>query len=142
MLLILVYSLIALMVVTVVVSAGTVHLVRHRLLAVADGAALDAAGALDRPGFYAPAGPQGRAVVPLTDASVRAAAAAYVAASPAAGRLSGLRIDDSTGSPDGATAQVGLVAVAELPLLGIVTKAWSKGVTVRVTARARVRRLD
>jgi hypothetical protein len=141
MLLILVYCLIALALVMVVGSATAVHLVRHRLLVVADGAALDAADALDRQGFYAASGGAGTptAVVPLTDESVRAAATEFLASSPAAQRFSGLGIDEPTGTPDGATAEVSLVAVAPVPLIGAVTGTWTRGITVRVTARARAR---
>ncbi len=141
-LLVLVYALIAFALVTVVVGVSAVHLGRHRLLAVADAAALDAADALDRQAFYAGTG-GGRPVDPrapvivLTDASVRGSVQEYLRTSGAGQRLDGLAVGEPTGTPDGSTAEVTLVAVVRLPLLSTVLAGWSDGVAVRVTARAR-----
>jgi hypothetical protein len=142
MLLVVVYTLISFSLVTVVVSASAVHLARHRLLSVADAAALDAADALDRPGFYGsadrPAGPgTGDRVVPLSDASVRDSVRAYLADSGAAGRFTGLAVAGPTGTPDGSTAEVTLTAVVRLPMVGAVLAPWTDGVPIRVTAHAR-----
>ena len=141
-LLVLVYALIALGLVTVVVSASAVHLGRHRLLSVADAAALDAADALDRPGFYGaggrPGGPRtGERVVRLSDESVRQSVRAYLADSGADARFTRLTVADPTGTPDGATAEVTLTAVVRLPMVGAVLAPWRDGVPVTVTARAR-----
>jgi hypothetical protein len=142
MLLIIIYSLIAFSLVTVVVGASAVHLGRHRLLAVADAAALDAADALDRPGFYGAdglsAGPGvGERVVRLSDASVRESVHRYLHDVGAEQRLPGLAATDPTGTPDGSTAEVTLTAVIPLPLVGAVLAPWSDGVPIRVTAHAR-----
>jgi hypothetical protein len=142
MLLIVVYALIAFSLVTVVVGASAVHLGRHRLLAVADAAALDAADALDRPGFYGaggqPGGPDmGERVVRLSDASVRDSVRRYLLDAGTGQRFTGLAITDPTGTPDGATAEVTLAAVIRLPLVGVVLAPWSDGVRVQATARAR-----
>lgn len=145
-LLILIYVVISLGLVAVVVSASAVHLGRHRLLAVADAAALDAADALDRPGFYRAGSPQagpgtGELVVRLTDESVRDSVATYVATSRAGSgtgdRVARLAVAEPTGTPDGVTAEVTLTTVVRLPLAGTVLAAWSDGVPVTATARAR-----
>ena len=73
--------------VAAVLIAGTVavtsaHLSRMRLLDVADGAALSAANALDDAAYREGVG----TAVPLSNASVRERAAAYVGGRPAAGK--------------------------------------------------------
>jgi hypothetical protein len=143
-LLVLVYALIVLAVLFTAASATAVHLARHRLLAVADGAALDAANALDRQRFYAEVGGAGPApdrVISLSAASVQASVQAYLLASPQAGHLDQAVVAEPTGSPDGSTAEVTLTTVARVPLLSTVTGDRAGGVTVRVTARARARQL-
>ena len=132
------YAVVVLALVLVVTEATSVHLARHRLLAVADSAALDAADALDAARFYSlgGAGPPDR-VVALSDASVRESVAAYLAASREPAALGEVRVADPTGSPDGATAEVSLTASVRLPFVSAVLS--RDAVTVRVTARARAR---
>jgi hypothetical protein len=135
------YALIVLALVFTAASATAVHLTRHRLMSLADGAALDAADALDRQRFYAElggAGPGPDQVVALTGESVRTSVAGYLAAAPGAAALGGVVMGDPTDSPDGFTSQVTLVARARLPLLPVVLGDRA-GITVRVTARARAR---
>ncbi|HEY6798381.1 MAG TPA: hypothetical protein VI248_27190, partial [Kineosporiaceae bacterium] len=77
------YALIVLAVVFAGASATAVHLARHRLLSVADAAALDAADALDARRYYAEVGGAGMAperVVSLSAASVRASVTSFLAA--------------------------------------------------------------
>lgn len=136
LLLALVYGLIGLALVTVVVSASAVHLERKKLFAVADAAALDAADALDTSGYYARGGARLSGGVPLTDESVRASVAAYVGGETAAG-FEGFVVGSPTGTPDGETAEVTLLAVARLPLVSSVLSPWSEGIGLRVTARSR-----
>lgn len=138
LLLILVYALICVALVTVVVSASAVHLERKRLLALADAAALDAADAVDVDAFYSGAGAAPGGGVPLTDASVRASVEEYAAAAAAAQRFEAFAIGPGTGTPDGRTAQVTLVARARPPLLlSSVIAAFSDGIPLVVTSRAR-----
>lgn len=137
LLLLLGYALIALVLVTVVASASSVHLQRKRLLAVADAAALDAADALDVATFYGPRGVRPGDGVPLTDASVREAVAEHLALRGTATGVNSLRVAAPTGTPDGVTAEVTLAAVAQVPLVSVVLDGWSDGVPLRVTARAR-----
>ena len=78
-LLILGFTAVALMLVVGGVDATAVQLARTRMLDAADGAALDAADALDEAGAYG----QGLdEAVRLTDATVQQAAAGYLAAQP------------------------------------------------------------
>ncbi len=139
LLLVLVYTLISAALVLVVTSAASVHLTRHRLQTVADAAALDAADALDATRFYrGGAGPDG-APVPLSSDTVADSVTAYLSASGAAGRFQDLAVAPSTGSPDGTTAEVTLVAVSPPPPAGRLLASWSDGVPVTVTGRARAR---
>jgi hypothetical protein len=136
-LLVLGYTLIALVLVSVVVGASAVHLTRHRLQTLADGAALDAADALDRSRFYSGGAVAGPAPVPVSDATVRAEASAFLAASGAGQRFSQLTLAGPTDTPDGLTARVSLSARARLPLVTSVLAPWARGITVTVTASAR-----
>jgi hypothetical protein len=142
LLLVIIYALIAFSLVTVVVGISAVHLGRHRLLAVADAAALDAADALDRPGFYGagglPPGPgTGQRVVRLSDASVRDSVQRYLGDADLGHRFAALAMSSPTGTPDGTTAEVTLTAVIRLPLVGAVLTPWSDGVLISVTSHAR-----
>jgi uncharacterized membrane protein len=140
-LLIIVYALIALAVVTVTVGVSAVQLGRHRLLAVADAAALDAADALDRPAFYRSAEtaavPADGPAVRLSDASVRDSVRRYLGEIEAPQRFRALTLAEPTGTPDGSTAEVTLAAVVPLPMVGTVLAPWADGIPIRVTARAR-----
>lgn len=129
------FAAFALALVLVVATATAVHLERKRLLSLADGAAADAATAVDLARYYTEAGEETR--VPLTDGTVEAAATDYLQAAPAAAWLAGLRIVEPTGTPDGITAQVSLAAVAHPPFLPWALMPWSDGIALRVTATAR-----
>jgi hypothetical protein len=152
MLLLLGYCVIALLLVSVIVAATSVHLTRHRLLAVADGAALDAADALDVDRFYAVGGATGDqgggdraggggmqagAPVLLSDASVRRSVSDYLPVAAADQPFPTPAVGPGTGSPDGVTAQVTLTTTARIPLMSGVLRPWAGGVRVSVTARAR-----
>jgi hypothetical protein len=133
------YAAIVLALILTTAAATSVHLARHRLMTIADGAALDAADALDSRRFYAElggAGPGPDQVVALTADSVRASVTDYLAAAPATAQLPVVEIDRPTGSPDGFTAEVTLLTRVRPALLPAflgdrVT------VEIRVTARAR-----
>ena len=144
MLLVLGYTVVVLLLVTVVAGATSVHLTRHRLMAVADAAALDAADALDVPAFYT-SGVAATSVdpqvpvdpVPLSDASVRASVAQYLAVAAPLQSFPAPALGAGTGSPDGVTAQVTLTTTARIPLVSAVLRPWAGGLPVTVTARAR-----
>lgn len=125
-------------VVIMMLIAGTVavtsaHLARMRLLDVADGAALSAANALDDSAYRSGVG----ASVPLSDASVRQRAAAYVGSHERPTGVVGWRLGTGTGSPDGRTAVVDLTGEAELPMVGAALRELGVRITIHVTSRAR-----
>src|SRR5665648_624778 len=134
------YVVLALLLVGVVVSATAVHLQRKQLLILADLAALEAADALDTGAYYtgAPASePSADApLVRLTPSGVADSVDGYLTNAPAADRFTDLAVVEAT-TTDGRTARVTLRAVAQVPLLNIVTAAWSDGIELQVTARAR-----
>lgn len=133
------FAALALLLMTAVVSATSVHLERKHLLVLADDLALAAADSLDLDAFYGgrAAAPSTGAVVPLTDTGVRRSVAASLGALPGTGSgLDGLQVE-SAGSPDGRTARVTLTAVARPALISWVTAPWSDGILMRVTSSAR-----
>lgn len=134
MLLSIAFGVLALLLVTAVVSATGVHLERKRLLALADLAALDAADALDEDVYYTRG--EGDAVLVLTSGRVRDAVEAHLAASPEAERLDELTVLHA-GTSDGRTAEVTLGAVARPVLLSWVTAGWSDGIALTVSTSAR-----
>ncbi len=133
------FGALALLLVTAVVSATSVHLERKRLLGLADQVALEAADSLDLTAFYrgrAPRPTEG-AVVPLTDADVRRAVEEYLTDhGHAAAGLDGLTVVEAV-SDDGRTARVTLGAVARPALVSWITAPWSDGISLQVTSSAR-----
>lgn len=127
-------GLLALLLVTAVVSATGIHLERKELLALADLAALEAADALDEPGYYAHPGGE---PLRLSPATVRASVEGYLAEAPEADRFSDLVIVEAT-TEDGRTATVTLAALAHPALISTVTAPWSDGIALEVTTSARV----
>lgn len=136
LLLVIAYTTVAISLVLVVVSASAVHLERKRLLEVADGAALDAADEVDE-SIYFPGGAEPGSV-PLSDRSVRDAVDGYLTDRGAYAEFDDLTIAAGTGSSDGRTAEVTLHATVQPPLVGWALEAFSDGVVLRATARARV----
>lgn len=131
------YALLALVLITVVVSASAVHLERKRLLALADLAVLDAADAIDAAAYYGRRGEPGDtgSLVLLGDDEVRAEVVDHLmAAAPESGLDDVVLVDAST---DGRTARVTLHAVAHPPLLSWVLAPWSDGIDLVVTSSAR-----
>lgn len=137
--LVLAYTLIAFTLIIVVVDISAVHLQRQRLFSLTDGAALDAADALDESRFYGEGAVDREAAVPLTDRSVRSSVERYLATAAPLARLEAVAPDQPTGSPDGVTAEVTLIGRATLPLFSFATAGWSDGVPIRATSRARAR---
>ncbi|GAA1621300.1 hypothetical protein [Georgenia ruanii] len=141
LLLTLAFATLVLALVLVVSSASAVHIERKRLLALADAVAADAADALDEARYYGGAGTGGPGPtrVPLSEASVEEAVGHYLAAAPAAvvGEFEGLRVGEPTGTPDGVTAQVTLVARVRPPLVPWVLLPWRDGIAVHATSTAR-----
>jgi hypothetical protein len=133
-LLILGFTAIALMLVVGGVDATAVQLARTRLLDAADGAALDAADALDEAGAY---GHGLDEAVRLTDATVQQAAAGYLAAQPRPSGVASWGLASGTGAADGRTAVVRLQGRATIPMLASVVRVFGGSVTITVESRAR-----
>jgi hypothetical protein len=130
--------LLGLAVIAMVLVAGTVavtsaHLARMRMLDVADGAALDAANALDASAYQRGVGD----VVPLSTASVRERATTYVGALERPPGVQDWRLTSGTGSPDGRTAVVALTGEARLPMVGGVLRGLGVSITITVASSAR-----
>jgi hypothetical protein len=132
--LILGFTVIALMLIVGGVDVTAVQLARARLLDAADGAALDASDALDRGSAY-----DGglRSAIAITDGSVRRAAAQYLAVEPRPHGISSWVLTDGTGSADGQTAVVRLRGTADIPIAASVVEAFGGSVNITVESRAR-----
>ena len=128
--LVLVFAMIAMLLIAGVVAATSVHLARMKLLDVADGAALAAANALDDTAYRGGVGE----AVPLSDTTVRQAAADYVGSRPVPAGMTRWGLGPGTGTPDGELAEVHLTCVADVPLVGWML---GDGVTITVVSRAR-----
>jgi hypothetical protein len=134
------FVVIALLLITVVVSAAGVHLERKRLLALADLLALEAADAVGDDRYFAPGAGQGdpaTAGVPLTDRSVGAAVDRYLRDNlEAATAWDELVVLDAS-TPDGRSARVRLGAVVRPVLVGWVLAPWSDGISLQAESVAR-----
>ncbi len=126
-------AVVAMMLIAGTVAVTSAHLARMRLLDVADGAALSAANALDAAAYRQGVGD----AVPLSNASVRERAAAYVGSVDRPTGVTAWRLGPATGTPDGRTAVVELTGEAELPLVGGMLRDLGASVTIHVTSRAR-----
>lgn len=136
MLLAIAYGLLALLLVGVVASATAVHLERKRLLVLADLAAIEAADAIDVPAYYTDAHAEEGAAVHVEPVDVAASVEDFLATAPEAARFTDLVVVEAM-TTDGRTARVTLRATARVPLLSVVTAAWSDGIELVVTAQAR-----
>ena len=133
------FGALALLLVTAVVSATSVHLERKRLLTLADELALEAADALDETTFYRGRGqaPRPEGIVPLTDADVRRAVEGYLTEHRGVvARHEGLAVTEAV-ADDGRTARVTLAASARPALVSWITAPWSDGIALQVTSSAR-----
>jgi len=140
MLLALGYMVLAILLLTAVVSASAVHLDRKRLLALADLTAVASADALDERAYYsperAPVADEDPPVL-ITEASVQRAATEYLAtAAPTTGlsdvHLVGVRVTDGT-------VTIQLHAVTRPALISVVTAPWSDGISLDATTSATTR---
>jgi hypothetical protein len=134
------FTVLAILLLTAVVSASGVHLERKRLLALADLTAVSAADAIDESAYYAPGRPaptESGTVLVLSDASVRRAATDYLASATSSAGLHELRLVAATAT-DG-TVTITLHALARPALLSGVTAPWSDGIDLVATASATTR---
>ena len=132
-LLVLGFTVVAILLICGTVAVTSVQLSRMRLLDAADGAALDAADSLDLGAYQ---GGLGDAVA-VSDSTVRETASAYLAERPRPASLLRWELAPGTGSPDGETAVVRLTGQAHLPLVGELLDALGGSVTITVESRAR-----
>ena len=133
-LLILGFTVIALMLIIGGVDVTAVQLARARLLDAADGAALDASDTLDSSSAYSGGL---RSAVEISDASVRQAASQYLAVQPRPLGVTSWVLADGTGSPDGQTAVIRLRGTADIPIAAFVLSAFGGSVNITVESRAR-----
>jgi uncharacterized membrane protein len=131
MLLILAYTVIAGLLVTLVVNVSKAYLYRRSLVAAADGAALAAANQPDLERIYAGAGD----VLPLSESGARTAVRQYARDADLAGRFDGFRVVDVT--TDGQTVTVRLRAVVHMPFANLLTSDVRGGYEVDAAANAR-----
>ena len=131
--LILGYTIVAILLVVGTIAVTSAQLSRIRLLDIADSAALDAADSLDLGAYQ-----EGiDASVPVSDATVAATAQRYLAERPLPVGINAWAVTSGTGSPDGRTAVVRLTGEADLPLVGGLLDALGGSVTISVESRAR-----
>jgi hypothetical protein len=130
LLLILVYTVIAGVLVTVVVNLSTAYLYRRALMGAADGAAVAAANVPDLAKVYAGTD---TAVLPL--GASEAAVETYASDGRLDQRFDGFEVVSVT--TDGATVTVTLRATAHLPFLNLVSSRYAEGYPVQATATAR-----
>jgi hypothetical protein len=132
-LLVLGFTVVAILLVVGTVAVTSVQLSRMRLLDAADGAALDAADSLDV-GAYR----QGLSgAVAVSDRTVRRTAIDYLAQRPRPQSLLDWQVAAGTGSPDGETAVVRVTGRARVPLVGGLFESLGGAVTITVESRAR-----
>jgi hypothetical protein len=132
-LLILGFTIIALMLIIGGVDVTAVQLARARLFDAADGAALDASDALDDRSAYVGGLDK---TVPISDASVRQSATDYLAVQPRAQGISSWVLAEGTGSPDGKTAVIVLRGTVDIPIAASVLSAFGGSVQITVESRA------
>lgn len=116
---------------TIVVTSAQIS--RVRLLDVADGAALDAADALDSSVY----GGGFDGAVRVSDGTVWDSAESYLAAREMPSNVTSWRIEPGTGTPDGESAVVVVSGVVRLPVVGPLVDAVGGSVTITVRGDAR-----
>jgi hypothetical protein len=131
--LILGYTVIAILLIMGAAAVTSAQLSRVRLLDAADGAALDAADSLDLGVYDAGLGD----AVAVSDATVRDTATRYLAERPLPPGMNGWVVAGGTGSPDGETAVVRLTGEADLPFVGSLLHRLGGSITITVESRAR-----
>ena len=124
------YTLLALLTVTVMAAASSVYIGQKKLLSAADGAAVAAADT-----FSLGASTAGDAPVAVLDAdAVQAAAQTYLADTGAGDRFAELAVAEGTGTADGRTARVVLTARVHPPIVNFLVP---DGITVTAVSEAR-----
>lgn len=129
------YVVVALLLATVVAAASAVYIEHKKLLSLADGASVAAADSYS----LGQAGGAEKPSALLTSERVRSVTESYLSQNSAYSRFDQLAIGRDTGSPDSATAEVVLTAVAHPPVVSFLL---AEGVSIeaRSTARSRLTR--
>ncbi len=130
-LLILVYTVIAGLLVTVVVDVSKVYLYRRSLVAAADGAALSAANQPELAAVYRGAG----RTLPLSASGATAAVEQYAVDAELSDRFAGFEV--AAVATDGVVVTVTLRARVPMPFVNLVAARWSGGYPLHAVARAR-----
>jgi hypothetical protein len=130
LILVLGYTVIAALLITVVVNLSKAYLYRRSLVAAADGAAIAAANVPDLPRVYA--GGDGE-VLPL--APTRAIVEQYADDAQLGQRFNGFEVVDV--STDGRTVTVTMRAEVQMPFLNLISSRYDNGYPVEATAIAR-----
>jgi uncharacterized membrane protein len=132
------FALITALLVTVVVNASNLFLMRRSLAALADGAAVAAANGIDERALYTNGLNGGR--VPLSEAAaeglVRDYLESYLDQTGASDRFPQLQLVDVT--TNGGVATVSLRVRMELPFINAVSEDHTRGVRIRAVASARL----
>lgn len=131
LLLVLAYTVIAGLLITVVVNSSRAYLFRRDLLAAADGAALAAANAPDLPRIYTGTG----RTLPLSAGRARAAVEQYVQDAQLADRFREFEV--ARVSTDGITVSVTLSGSVSFPFANVVSGSLADGYEITATASAR-----
>jgi uncharacterized membrane protein len=131
LLLVLAYTVIVALLITVVVDVSQAYLYRRSLLAAADGAALAAANQPDLDAVYTG---DDSAVLPLSERGTLRAVKQYAGDAKLADRFQDFEV--GAVDTDGATVTVTLRAVVHLPLVNLVTDRWGDGYPVEARASA------
>ncbi len=136
MVLIIGFTLIALLLASVVAAASAVYIEHKKLLSMADGASVAAADSYTLGGT---AEGSSRPAAVLTNERVRNVTASYLKRNNAYARFDGLAVGGGTGSPDSSSADVVLTAVAHPPVVSFLLP---DGIPIeaRSTARSRLTR--
>jgi len=132
LLLVLAYTVIAALLITVVVDVSQAYLYRRSLLAAADAAALSAANQPDLDVVYTG---DDSSVLPLSEAGARRAVEQYAADAELADRFRDFEV--VTVDTDGVAVTVTLRAVVHMPFANLVTSDWNGGYPVVASANAR-----
>ncbi|MCC3273767.1 hypothetical protein MUK71_11510 [Arthrobacter zhangbolii] len=126
------YTLLALLTVTVVMAASSVYIGQKKLLSAADGAAVAAADTFTLGQSDAGDGP----AAALDAGAVRAAARNYLQVTGAESRFNDLVVAEDTGTADGRTARIVLAARVHPPIVNFLVP---EGIQITAVSEARAR---
>lgn len=127
------FTVLCLLVATTVMGVSAVYIEHKKLLSAADGAAAAAADSFRLADTASGDAPPSAVLAPER---VRVVVATYLERDGAHVRFEGLTMAAATGTADGRTATVSLVAVARIPVVNVILP---DGVPIEATASARAK---